>query len=374
MKAGLFVNINTGWPTPSRWREVRGLRYVRMLAYDIQRTMSLFALSAPPTSKAIILLNNESEDVGSDWAGLELACITLAIWARHYGVLDRIAGVEIGNELDLWGVPYEQAVELWQRAAEPLVDDGLTPILGSLAGPDWVNYLRNCHEMLADDGTYHVGGVAFHPYGKRPEQYPYQIGTGNLTEALDTVASITGGVPIWLTELGLKLRDATPFSDDMDEALQLQGRYVTDVLEQCEANQFVRTVCLSMYSDNMGAPGERGIDGFGLVNSDNTPRLGWKALQDFCAKHNDTITESEVTTVPPSGPFEIGPGVEGVLKQLGTEAATREIYQPQLGKDGSRPHRECMSIPKRLTRRVTDWSTYSARIRCISIPQKNKPV
>jgi hypothetical protein len=334
MKAGLFVNINTGWPTAERWQEVHGLKYVRMLAYDIERAIALFALTAPPTSKAIILLNNESEGVGSDWNGLEMTCITLAIWARHYGVFDRIAGVEIGNELDLWGVPYEQAVELWQRAAEPLVDDGLTPILGSLAGPDWVNYLRNCHEMLADDERYQTGGIAFHPYGKRPEQYPYQIGTGNLTEALDTIASITGGVPIWLTELGLKLRDATPFSDDMDEALQLQGRYVTDVLEQCEDNPIVRAVCLSMYSDNMGAPGERGIDGFGLVNADNTPRLGWKALQDFCAKHNDTIIESEVTTVPPSGPFEIGPGVEGVLKQLGTEAATREIYQPQLGKDG----------------------------------------
>jgi hypothetical protein len=279
MTLGLCVNARGCWPLPSEVYELGllGSGWVRSIVYSLDEFAS--ALQTLPTNVRVCALLNAETAGYQDWDQLVLA------FARRFK--DRVQAVECLNEADLLGIPASVAVDHLVRAKGPLLLFGMRPILTSVAGPDWQGYLSQCRTLLGVDA---LGcWCALHPYGQRANGYPAGWGFGELDAAIRRANELSG-MPVAVTEWGIKVRDAG--------GEEQQARYIAragDVFAALPSNvlTFASLFCLG---DEMGSPGEQGQDGFGLRRLGGSHRPAWDT---FARVNGGPIPAPSPTPTPP---------------------------------------------------------------------------
>lgn len=305
---GLVANVGGRYPSAEEWPTLNPA-WFRSIVY---RTADLkTALAAMPASTSVIaLVNNEHERVGWNWDGLEAALEELVALKDT-----RIKAVEIGNELDLHGDSPAKAAGLATRAHPILKKAGVKTILSSVAGSDWVNWLREASKLAAGS----IDGTAIHPYGAAADGYPSKSYlTGDLAQKIDTALSV-GGLPVWITEMGVKLGEIggeANAAEWLRRAMTVVGRYT---------RTRVPAACFFAYHDANGAPYERGLHAFGMIE-DETERQRASYAMFASLGTQRSPAKPPVQIPPPPKLYHVGQGVSLFLSANGLKATGNELY------------------------------------------------
>lgn len=288
---GLVVNARNAMPDRSELHSL-GLTngYLRTIVYqwdDLDAALG----KIEPSTKLCCLLNNETGGVGSDYSNWEAIVSKFAVKYRG-----RVAAVEIGNELDLLGVPVETAARLVIQASPLLRQAGMKVILSSVAGGNWVEYMRQLANLTRGYADFSCG----HFYGQRAAGFPGNgknfneggWGFGELADAIQTANDVSG-LPVALTELGIKVGDAGGEGG--------QAEYVRRVGQLVNALPAGRCpfACYFAWTDRIGGPDERGPAAFGLRREDGSSRPAW---QEFALAHNAAGPAPTPLPTPPPTP------------------------------------------------------------------------
>lgn len=277
---GLVCNARGCWPTADDIGAL-GLRggVIRSIVYSFDEFDA--ALRATPQNyRVCALLNSETEGVGGDYSGWRETVKRFAL--RFAG---RVAAVECGNELDIWKVPVATAARIVNEASPLLRAAGMKVITGPVASGDWQGYLSTLAAMTA--GNADLAG--FHPYGQRANGHPAGWGFEELEGAIRRAHDLSG-LPVAVTEYGIKVRDAG--------SEQSQAVYVTksgDVFRALPPD-VLAFACLFCLGDEMGSPGEQGLDGFGLRHLDGSRRPAWDV---FASANGGPVAVPPVVPAPP---------------------------------------------------------------------------
>lgn len=277
--------------------------FVRSILYDVVDDLDwLLSLNLP----ILLTLNNEA-DMVAGWSGWENALRYVA--ARSHG---RIMGVSCGNELSgFWAknpadVPPEFGADLIRKAAPILRQAGIKVYTDALAGPRWYDYLQRLLQLAGDD----LDGIDSHAgYGRSPDNWgSIGWGFGSLRDMVGQIRRLTA-LPIVMSELGVKVVDAG--------TEQAQATYLTAA--DATLGSLGVTAAWFAWSDLLGAPDERGVNGFGLKREDGSRRPAWDAFTALASHH-----EPPPPPPPPPDP-EPDPIPEPVLSAR--EAAFRDLWQ-----------------------------------------------
>lgn len=264
---GIVANARGCWPSPADIGSL-GLRddWIRSIVYSFDEFDA--ALSTTPAGvKICALLRKECAEVGSNYENWNPAVLK---FARRFK--DRVHACEVDNEADLNGDSPSHSVDLLLRAKDTLLSFGMRPILTSVAGPNWQDYLSQCRTLLGSDAVDCWG--ALHPYGSRAGNYPSDTwGFGEISAQVRRAHDLLG-LPIAVTECGVKIRD---MGGEPQHAMWIIR--ANDVLQALPADvmPFATLFCLG---DEMGSPGEQGLDGFGLRRLDGSHRPAWTAFSN----------------------------------------------------------------------------------------------
>jgi putative glycosyl hydrolase len=288
---GMVGNVTFAWPTAERVSEV-GVTWVRTIVYDDGMDDLERGLQSLPAGVAVVaVLNQEiisSSSPHQDWAHL------ISTFAQRFR--GRVAAVECLNEWDpdaqhpagtggkWWPA---MAVGMALVASPILHRAGIQCLLGSVSGADWPQQLRLAASYLSSAGRALLDGVCLHPYGKSANGFPPSFSFGEINDAVQTAHDISG-LPVWVTEFGVKLGDAAgpkqageSDTDYNTRALAAQNTYLQQAY-QLLGNmppQVLRNACYFAYSDAVGSPAEQGINAFGLRDSTDAARPAWGGLQ-----------------------------------------------------------------------------------------------
>jgi hypothetical protein len=293
--------------------------FLRSILYDISDLDALEELAIP----LFLTLNNQCAQVGFDWAGwvdtlLEIERRTVNVFA-----------IGCGNEFDLYNsanpddVPPEFAAMLIRTARETLRQ--IEVVATSVAGPNWVEYLRRMHE--ASESAAHWYDCHF--YGQRPDGWGQDgWGFGNLTDAIRTAESIVGSGNVGLSEYGVKIDDA---GGEAQVASFLKAAHDSTY------NQNLPFVSWFAYRDQVGAPNERGGAAFGLMAEDGRKRPAWHAYKE-CQASLDSEQTPEVKPIVKENIVDIerwrgviGSGLLDMMQEDNTEPAQRASTWLPLG-------------------------------------------
>jgi hypothetical protein len=283
-----------------------GVSWTRSILYSLDE-IPLLLDQVGPSGRLILTLNNENSTVGPTWSGWENALHTIASYGR------RIAAVECGNELDgYWArnpadCPPEFGADLVRRANAILAPAGIDTLIASVVGPKWQDWLGQTVALCHDQAN----GAAFHPYGQRPDGFKAPgWGFGDLRVAI-TRAHELAKLPIWLTEIGVKLSDAGGEDGQADYA-----RCMVQTVASLGAD-VVPAACYFAWRDDVGTASEQGANAFGLRRPDDSPRPAWMAYQQAVAA---------VAPAPTPQPEPIpDPAPEPALSAR--DAAWRDLWQ-----------------------------------------------
>jgi hypothetical protein len=297
---GMVGNVTYAWPTAAQISDV-GVLWVRTIVYDDGMDDLDRGLQAVPTGVQVVaVLNQENLSSSSphqDW----LQVITT--FAQRFG--GRVAAVECLNEWD----PDAQHPAGTGGKRSPAVAAGMalvaSPILhrasiqcllGSVSGADWPQQLQLAVGYLSPTGKAQLDGVCLHPYGKSANGFPPTFTFGEINDAVQTAHDISG-LPVWVTEFGVKLCDAAgpqqPGESNADytaRALAGQDRYLQQSY-QLLGNmppEVLRNACYFAFSDAVGSPAEQGMNAFGLRNPNDVARPAWRGLQQVVVRANAT--------------------------------------------------------------------------------------
>lgn len=263
---GLCVNPGM-WPDRRELERLRP-RWLRTIIYDTGELLARLD-ETPEDVRVIALLNGEHHLVQHDWSNWPRAIAEVV--GRLKG---RIHALEILNEWDILGVPSETSARLARQSAVVCREAGIVPLLGSVAGPGWTGALRAATDLLDDRTRELLGGVCFHPYGQRADGWPRaDWGFGELADVIGTAYGVAG-LPVWLTEFGIHLRDAGGSRRQAEHFRRAAGvirRFGPEV---------VPAACWFAWRDEIGMPHERGPLAFGLRGVGGRPRrLAWSAFR-----------------------------------------------------------------------------------------------
>jgi uncharacterized protein YvpB len=169
--------------------------------------------------KILFILNQETFWGNGPWANgdwerytREFAAECGKIAARYKG--SKNIAWEIWNEGDLRGeasvylepeiyAPILKAASAAIKAADP----GAVVVLGGLAGGNEGGYVNAVRRALG--GTLPVDAIGLHPYGHYPPNFAaaptwgFWVQNGRLADKLAAVVSAAGGIPVWITEIGI---------------------------------------------------------------------------------------------------------------------------------------------------------------------------
>jgi hypothetical protein len=255
---GIVANARGAWPDAFELAAL-GAAWVRTIVYTFDELDAVLA-NHPPEVKVIALLNSENDVVRSDLSGWGGAIEQLA--GRFAG---RVHAVECLNEWDLLGIPAEVAAGCVRTAGPILASAGIGCLLGSVAGPHWTVALPQAVGLLSPEELALVTGACLHPYGKSVRGFPPGFTFGEIDEAVVTAHQLSG-LPIYLTEFGIKLSDA---GGEAGQRAYFQQTY--EVLRELPSD-VLAAACYFCWSDRIGAPEEQGDHAFGLRRRDDTPR------------------------------------------------------------------------------------------------------
>jgi hypothetical protein len=256
-RLGIVANARGAWPSADELA-VLGARWVRSIIYSYDDLDAALA-NHPSDVNVIALLNGENELVGPDLSGWDTA---VAEFANRFA--GRVHSVECLNEWDLASLPAEVAADCARRAAPVLREAGIGCLLGSVAGPRWQESLQEIVALLPDE-LENMTGACFHPYGKSVRGFPPGFVFGEIDQAVVRAHELTG-LPIYLTEFGIKMSDA---GGEAGQAAYFRQTY--EVLRELPTD-ILAAACYFCWTDRIGAPGEQGADAFGLRRLDETPR------------------------------------------------------------------------------------------------------
>ena len=271
--------------------------WIRCLVTDVDRfDRDLAALGWPPSLKVCALLEGQTGGIGGDFAGW---LPTVEDFARRFA--GRVQAVECANELDLWhwqppgGFPPnplltpEFAAELVRQVAPHLRAAGMQVIAPAVASERWVEYLAAMTAALGDAADYQ----AFHPYGKKIDNFPPHEHWGELGPTIDEARRIAGR-PLALTELGVKLGEVGGLEGQAEYVGRLFG------LMALQAPDAVAFFCYFAWKDRVGVPGE---GAFGLVEPDGR----WRdACTEFQRRCGGPRRLDEVGAAPGAPRFRMG--------------------------------------------------------------------
>lgn len=278
---GLCVNAKSAMPDAFELGAL-GLSsgWIRTICYDFD-SLDAALRGLAPGAKVCVVLNSETAGVGNDYRGWATVVGQFAATFRG-----RVAAVECGNEFDLLGLPDTHAARCANLAADSLHAAGMKAILASVAGPRWPEYLESSARMLGPGAADYC---ALHPYGQRAAGFPADWGFGELIDAV-TIANQKSGLPVALTECGIKVGDAGGEAG--------QAEYVRRVAQLVNALPLARCpfACYFAWRDDIGGPHERGDDAFGLRREDGSARPAWQA---FSAAHAGAIPVPPLPEKPP---------------------------------------------------------------------------
>ncbi len=306
-RTGLCINVGATRPDAAEAADLHP-SWVRTIVYrfdDLDRWLN----DAPNGTQTIALLNSETEGVGNEYHGWP--DMVHAFANRFAG---RVAAVEATNEWDLLGIPVETVAWTASVASAVLRPHGMKVLLGSVAGSDWVGALTAAATRLRAAGV-ELDGVCAHPYGHAAQGYPrpgYYF--GEVQDAVMTAHIAGGGLPVWVTEVGVKIGEV----GGEDE----QAEWLRRLLELAEGfpQHVLASMCFFAYSDLNGAPSERGDQAFGLVAEDGRRRPAWNTFAALNGGAEDKM--------PAGTGYIVGPGVLGKMRELGDQPATDELYHP----------------------------------------------
>lgn len=264
---GLVANARNAWPDADEFGALSP-RWMRTIVYDFESFDAALAL-VPEGTGIIAMINSETEGVGDDYSGW-----SDTIWRFAQRFAGRVHAVECINEWDLLEIPAETAAECARQAAPILAEAGITCLLGSVAGPNWAAELALAIALLSEEERTALGGVCFHPYGQRAAGFPADWGFGEIDAAVRTARDISG-LPVWLTEFGIKIDDA---GGDNGQARYLRRAFIT--LSRLDRS-ILGVACFFCWHDAVGAPHEQGGQAFGLRRLDHSQRPAWSTFADL---------------------------------------------------------------------------------------------
>lgn len=255
---GIVANARNAWPGTGELNAL-GAAWVRTIVYSFEE-LDTALQHHPPDVRVIALLNSENDVVGNDLSGWRTAIEQFA--ERFAG---RVNAVECLNEWDLLGIPVEIAAECARTAAPILANAGINTLLGSVVGEHWPSALSQLANSFSPEEKAQFAGACFHPYGKAVNGFPAGFVHGELDDAvLD--AHRLAGLPIYLTEYGIKLSDAG--GDDGQRAYFQQSYEMLRLLPE----DVLAAACYFCWTDRIGTPTEQDEHAFGLLRHDETPR------------------------------------------------------------------------------------------------------
>lgn len=263
-------------PISAQYLSELGAHSVRSIIYSIDDLEYLID-TTPEDIDIILVLNNEMDLVKPDWSGWLTAIAHVAGTGRG-----RVKAAILGNELDRYWADGsidtpEFGASLARDASGMLRNAGISPILSSVGGPKWQEWLGRAASLASDS----IDGAAFHPYGQRPDNWrDVGWGHGDLRVALARAYELAKK-PIWVTELGVKIGEAG--------GEQGQASYLGQGVSTCLASGVVPHVTYFAWHDEVGAPDERDDSAFGLMSPSHYRRPAWFTFT-FTA---DSIAEVE---------------------------------------------------------------------------------
>ncbi|MCC7107411.1 MAG: hypothetical protein IT307_19920 [Chloroflexi bacterium] len=276
---GIVANARNAWPSADELDRL-GVRWVRSIVYSFDE-LDAALRNHPPGVNVIALLNGENEAVRSDLSGWRGA---IEEFARRFA--GRVQAVECLNEWDLARLPASVAAECARTAAPFLVDAGIGCLLGSVAGPRWQESLEEVVGLLSPEDRIRIAGASFHPYGKSARGFPPGFIFGEIDQAVMRAHELTG-MPIYLTEFGIKIADA---GGEPGQAAYFRQAY--EVLRELPS-EVLAAACYFCWSDQIGGPEEQGPNAFGLRRADGTGR---ESFELCCA-----LAESAAMAFEPDG-------------------------------------------------------------------------
>lgn len=298
---GIVANVSTAWPTSAHLIEL-GTRGVRTIVYEDAFDDLDTALKALPAgTRVIVVLNRENRAQNVQRRAWEQV---VADFATRFG--GRVAAVECLNEWDAdatrpLGTPGKwtpaAAVGMALVAAPILHQANIACLLGSVAGGDWPQQLEQAAGLLSDSGRAQLDGVCLHPYGKSAKGFPPNFIFGELDDAVRS-AHERSGLPVWVTEFGIKLVDAAGnrrnSEDDatyLARARQAQAQYLSQACASLAAlpPDVLAGAYYFAYADGVGATNEQGLNAFGLRDPQDIARPAWSAFQQVVAQGSSAV-------------------------------------------------------------------------------------
>lgn len=283
-RLGICASHRIAWPSPQECAAL-GARIIRTVCYDAGELAGA-AESLIGAAAVCALIETQTNGVGNpfsdgDWTGaVALADLVARIPNVRY--------VEMFNELDLWGVPVEQAAHAALVMAPIIARHGKQPILTSVVSATWQEYVQRLADLLPAEIRALVWGNC-HPYGRRALGVPEWFGWGasgweaEAAYALARVYELTG-LPTVATESGIKLSDANHDNDDVEDIGddEAQATFVGNWVRSFRDLDPVLFpfACYFSWADIVGQAGEQGEFAFGLRDRNWAPRPSWSVFAE----------------------------------------------------------------------------------------------
>lgn len=279
---GIVVSARDAWPNAEELRAL-GAACVRTIVYDFDE-LDRVLQDHPPDVRVIAVLTPRHPGIGRDLsrrAGWEM---TVRQFAERFA--GRVAALECLSAWDTLDIDTATAVACARSAGQMLreTESGVSALLGSVAGPRWMTRLLEVSRLLTPADREFLAGACFHPQKKNARGFPgfdrQRFERGEIDVAVQDAHDLVG-LPIWVTEFGLRLGQA---GDETGQA-----RFVTDALDLLGAlpASVLAAATYHCWWDRAGAPHERGEHARGLRREDlfdpaedRKPRQSWFAFAE----------------------------------------------------------------------------------------------
>ena len=277
---GIVVSARDAWANAEELRAL-GARCVRTVVYDLDH-LEVALANHPPDVRVIAVLDTRHSNIGRDLGDLSRwQSVVRAFGERFAG---RVWALECMSAWDVLGIEAGTAVTLARRAGQILrdADAQIHCLLGSVAGPRWVDRLQEVARQLTPADRDAIDGACFQPNKKNARGFPgfdhRPLEHGEIDVSVQDAHDIVE-LPIWVTEFGLRLVQA---GGEPGQALYLRNAF--DLLRALPAS-VLAAATYHCWWDPAGGPHQRGEHAFGLRREDvfdadaNTmPRLAWHAF------------------------------------------------------------------------------------------------
>lgn len=287
---GICGNPHTGYSDSVYSRTVQ-LGWVRALVLD-SGSWEAMLQQVPTYTNVAAVITGQSGPLANDfwspnWREMYTGFIT-EFCERFY---KKVRLIEFTNEWDSWDNEdkAEKAAELAILGTNICKRYGILGMLGSVAGSDWKGQLARAIKVIdtadAKLGYSTIHGFCFHPYmthvrrdrgsdsfvvpgqGMQPNE-----GWERLSSKVRDAIAIAGGRACAVTEVGIKVGDA---GGPDKQSLYVHGVF-EDELSQLTPDELLMATYFC-WTDNNGAPGERGDQAFGLISDGGSLRPAYFA-------------------------------------------------------------------------------------------------